>query len=216
MNTRSSYRDILRLAAPLILTMSSLMIMQFIDALLLSRFSAAAVAAVVPAGMASWLLVCAFHGTAGYTSTLVAQYAGAGRTGRVASSVWQGVYFSAVSGAGVAMSGFAARFLFTLVGHEQDVREMEIVYFAIICAGAPLTILGSALSGFFSGLHRTAVIFLAHSAGTAVNVVLDLALIFGNSNRDSGRRSNHGAGAFARVFQHVEPGALWHVERSHS
>ena len=85
----TSYRGILSLAFPLILSMSSHMLMQFIDAIFLSWFSADAIAAVVPAGMTSWLLTSTFVGTAGYTSTFVAQYIGAGRNERAAHAAWQ-------------------------------------------------------------------------------------------------------------------------------
>jgi len=159
--------------------MSSHMLMQFVDALFLSWYSADAVAAAVPAGMASWLLVCAFHGTAGFTSTLVAQYAGAGRAERAVSTVWQGIYFSLVSGAVVASCALFARPMFTLVGHAPAVRELEITYFAILCGCAPLLILSSALTGYYVGLHRTMVVFAAQCAGAVVNLLADWVLIFG-------------------------------------
>jgi len=101
----TSYRDILRLAIPLIVSMSGVMVMEFIDALFLSWHSAEAIAAVVPAGMAGYMLLSAFQGAAGYTSVFVSQYTGAGRPERAASVVWQGAYFAIC--AGLILAGFS-------------------------------------------------------------------------------------------------------------
>jgi len=175
----STYLGILRLATPLVLTMSSHMLMQFMDTLFLSWYSADAVAAAVPAGMASWLVACAFFGTAGYTSTMVAHFVGANRPTRVASTVWQGVYFGIVSGALVALCGLLAEPLFRLVGHDPEVQKLEVIYFQVLCYGAPLMMTGHAVNGFFAGRHDTKKIFYAQAAGAIVNVAINWVLIFG-------------------------------------
>jgi MATE family multidrug resistance protein len=176
---KSTYSGMIVLAGPLILTMSSHMLMQFVDTFLLSRFSTDSMAASMPAGMASWLIISLFHGTAGYTSTLAAHYAGAERADRVALAVWQGIYFAIISGFFVGLCAFGAGPLFSFVGHEKTVQELEKTYFAILCAGAFFSIAGSALSGFFASIHRTSVILIAQIAGAIVNFLLDMALIFG-------------------------------------
>jgi MATE family multidrug resistance protein len=177
--TRATYIQILVLAGPMILTMSSQMLMQFVDTFMLSRFSTNAVAASMPAGMASWLIISLFQGTAGYTSSLASQYEGAGRRDRVSATVWQGIYFSIFSGVLIALCGLAGPSLFAFVGHEPAVMKLEAVYFSILCFGAPVGLAGSAVSGFFTSTHRTGIILTAQISGAIVNFLLDLVLIFG-------------------------------------
>jgi multidrug resistance protein, MATE family len=177
-----TYGGILKLAGPLILTTSGFMVMQFIDALFLSWYSPDAVAAAIPAGMASWLLIATFQGAAGYTSTFVAQYAGAGRTEKVAATVWQGIYLSIIAGAVTALFGYAADPLFNWVGHSEPVRTMESIFFTITCWGAVFAILANAISGFFTGRDDTRTIMYVQCLGLVVNGVLDYLLIFGKFN----------------------------------
>ncbi|MBD3244059.1 MAG: MATE family efflux transporter [Chitinivibrionales bacterium] len=177
--THCTYRRILRVSAPLILTMSGFMLMQFVDSLFLSWHSATALAAVVPASMASHLAAIAFVGTAQYTAVLVAQYVGAGREHAVATVVWQGVYLALPMGGLVALLAFVAEPLFTWVGHDPDTQLLEVVYFRIMCWGAPAVVVQNAISGFFAGRRETATILVVQLGAFAVNGLLDYMLIFG-------------------------------------
>jgi MATE family multidrug resistance protein len=171
--------DILQLAVPLILSMIGLVIMQFIDALFLSWYSADAVAAVVPAGMAATLVISPFQGTVGFTAIFVAHYVGAKCPQRAFSTVWQGIYLSLISGLIVFIIGFFATPLFSWAGHGEQVKNFEIQYFSILCWFALTTIIGSALAGFFSGLGRTRTLMVVQLLGLAINTLLDYCLIFG-------------------------------------
>lgn len=177
----TSYRGILSLAFPLILSMSGHTLMQFVDAIFLSWFSPDAIAAVVPAGMTTWLLTSAFVGMAGYTGTFVAQYIGAGRPERAAHAVWQGIYCSIVSGVLLWLFIPFAPGLFSLVNHAAHIQVMEVRYFSITCMGAIFVIGASAVSGFFIGRGKTAVVMVVHLVGFAINVILDYCLIFGKA-----------------------------------
>ncbi len=159
--------------------MIGLVIMQFIDALFLSWYSPDAIAAVVPAGMASTLIIATFQGTAGFTSTLVAHYIGAKKAHRAYTATWQGIYFSCIAGVIVFGVGFLAKPLFTWAGHAPEVRIFEQTYFAILCWGAITTIIGSALSGFFSGQGKTTLLMIVQVSGLVLNALLDYVLVFG-------------------------------------
>src|SRR5689334_14225613 len=87
-----SYREILTLTGPLILSSTGLMLMHFVDAVFLARHSEQAIAIAGPSSMAAYMLLGFFIGVAGYTSTFVAQYVGAGRPERASAAVWQGMY----------------------------------------------------------------------------------------------------------------------------
>lgn len=178
---KTSSRAILSLAFPLILSMSSQMVMQFIDAIFLSWYTADAIAAVVPAGMTSWLLMCAFVGTAGYTSTFVAQYCGAGKNDRAAHVVWQGIYLSLSAGFLLMLFIPAAPRLFALVGHAPRIQAMEVDYFAITCAGAVFVTTASAIAGFYTGRGKTKIVMAVNILGFGINAFLDYLLIFGKA-----------------------------------
>jgi multidrug resistance protein, MATE family len=176
----ASYKTIFKVAAPLILQMSSLMLMQVIDAIFLSRYSPDAVAAVITAGLASWLITCIFNGTAGFTSTLVAQYAGAGQESRIPAIIRQGLYFSIVSGLIVAAVTMFSGYFFQWAGHAEIVQRYEKIFFNLLCWNAFFNIAASAISGYFSGLGKTTIIMLGQFVSLAVNAILDYCLIFGN------------------------------------
>lgn len=170
---------ILRLAVPLILSMTGVLLMQLCDGLFLSWYSADAIAAVGPASMAALILSSIVMGAAGYTSTLTAHYYGAGQHDRIGPAVWQGVYFAVLSGCiGAALAPLGA-LGFDLVGHTAPVREYEKTYFSIICYGMPISLLATALSGFFSGRGSNMTLMAIQLTGLGVNVVLDYGMIWG-------------------------------------
>jgi MATE family multidrug resistance protein len=176
----SSYRTILKFGGPLALSMTGLVIMQILDRIFLTWYSEEAVAACGPAGMASWLLASFFVGTAGYTATFVAQYIGAGRPQQCGAVVWQGIRFALWSGALVASAALLGGPLFEAVNHSGSVKHLEIVFFGVMCLGAPVSILGSALSGFFAGRGATRTLMVVQVSGHLLNAVLAYGLIFGN------------------------------------
>jgi MATE family multidrug resistance protein len=176
----TSYKTIVKVAGPLVIQMSSVMAMQIIDAIFLSRYSPEAVAAVITAGLASWLITCVFSGTAGFTSTLVAQYMGAGQENRIPSIIRQGIYFAVVSSCIVAGVTLFSGFFFKWAGHAPLVQYYEKFFFNILCYSAFFVIAGAAISGYFSGCGKTIVIMVVQLVGLAFTAILDYCLILGN------------------------------------
>src|SRR5437773_11597975 len=96
-------RELLALAAPLILSQSFMTVQVFVDTVLLSWHDPREMAASFPAVMWFWLLFGMLQVTAGYTSTFVAQYTGAGRPHRVGPAIWQGIHFGLLAGLGMLL-----------------------------------------------------------------------------------------------------------------
>ena len=71
------YREVLTIAYPLIMSTASMTIMHFVDRVFLARYAQEAIAAAVPAGVASFTVICLFMGSSGYTNAIVAQHYGA-------------------------------------------------------------------------------------------------------------------------------------------
>src|SRR5205085_2822563 len=81
-------RELLSLAAPLIVSQSFMTVQIFVDTILLAKHNTLEMTASFPAVMWYWLFFGLLQVTAGYTSTFVAQYTGAGRPRRVGVAVW--------------------------------------------------------------------------------------------------------------------------------
>lgn len=171
---------ILRLAGPLILSMTGVLLMQLCDGLFLSWYSADAIAAIGPASMATLVFSSIVMGAAGYTSTLTAHYFGARENAKIGRAVWQGIYLALASGClGAALAPLGST-LFDLVGHAPQVCAYEKTYFSIICYGMPVSLVATALSGFFSGRGSNLALMSIQLTGLALNAVLCYALIWGH------------------------------------
>ncbi|MGD8666735.1 MAG: MATE family efflux transporter [Desulfobacterales bacterium] len=173
------YRQVLRVSLPLVISMSSTMIMEFTDRVFLANYSLNAIAAALPAGIAAFLFISIFLGTAQYLNVFVAQYVGSGQSQRVGAALWQGNYFALVSAAAMVGLSFLAEPLFALGGHPVEVQVLEAVYFKVLCLGSGIFIFGTALSCFFSGRGQTRLVMIITMIGTVFNIPLDYALING-------------------------------------
>ena len=173
------YKEVLKVAYPLILSTGSWSIQHFVDRVFLSWYSQDAIAASLPAGMLQFTFASFFFGTAAYVNTFVAQYVGADRPNRVGPAVWAGIYFGLVAGVIILCLRPFAHHFFEWAGHDPTVRVLEADYFRILCISG-LGIPGIALSAFFTGRGKTLVVMWANFAATGVNILLDYALIFGN------------------------------------
>lgn len=172
-------REMLAVGAPLMVSMGSATLMQFTDRIFLGHHDMAELAAAVPGGLASFLLVSLFMGVASCVGVLVAQYHGACRAERVGPALWAGIWFSLASGLILAALAFSGGPLFELAGHPEPVRGLEADYFRVLTLGGGFLVLSTALSGYFSGLGRTVHVMAVNVIGALANVPLDYALIFG-------------------------------------
>jgi len=175
----NGYRQVLAISLPLVASMGSITLMQFTDRIFLANYSVDAIAAALPAGIASFTAISFFMGVATYTNAFVAQYTGARALTRVGAALWQGIYFSLVAAALIALLYFVSGPLFELIGHSSQIRALEVTYFNILTLGAGLPVLGSALACFYTGRGLTWTVMLVHTAGAAVNIPLDYCLING-------------------------------------
>jgi MATE family multidrug resistance protein len=179
-NSPGGYREVLAVAVPLILSTASWSVQTFVDRMFLSWYAPEAIAAAMPAGMVYFSIVSVFMGTAGYASTFVAQYYGAGRYHRIGPALWQGVYISSIGGIVLICAIPFAQHIFQLVGHDKLVQYNEVEYFRIICLGGGPYLASYALSGFYSGRGKTWPVMWVNIFATVVNLILDYALIFGH------------------------------------
>ena len=155
--------------------------MHFIDRMFLMWHSKAAIAAAMPAGMVQFAMLCMPLGIAMYVNTFVAQYQGAGRKKRIGAIVWQGVWLGVFATPLFMLLIPLAPILFTNVGHDPEVAQLETSYFQILTIGAPGAVLAAALAAFFIGRGETKLVMYGNFLQAGLNVFLDYLWIFGHA-----------------------------------
>ena len=173
------YREVLRVAFPLIVSMGSFTLMQFCDRMFLAWYSAVSIQAALPAGILSFTLLSGFMALAGYAGNFVAQYHGAGDRLGCSRSTAQGVYLSLLAWPLLFLLIPVGTRVLHLSGHAPGVLKEELTYFTILMMGGITVPLGAAISGFFTGRGDTMTNMLATLATNLVNLVLDYLMIFG-------------------------------------
>ena len=173
--------ELLTLALPLVVSQSFMTVQVFVDTILLAWHDPREMAASFPAVMWYWVPFGLLQVTAGYVSTFVAQYTGAGRPQRVGPAVWQGIHFAVIAGFLFLLMVPAAPQLIAVGGHSSALQVLEVTYLRCLCFAALPMMVMAAVNGFFSGRGQTWTVLGIEAAGTAVNVALALVLIFGRA-----------------------------------
>ena len=177
---RYNYSEVIKVCLPLVLGMSATTVMEFTDRAFLSNYSIEAISAAVPAGITAFLFIAFFGGVGSYAGVFIAQYYGSGANDRIGKVLWQGIYFTLFSGLVFwLLALFATQPIFALAGHEPAVRELEEIYFSILCKGAVLQVAANTLGTFFTGRGITRPVMLITFAAVLLNIPLNYALIYG-------------------------------------
>lgn len=172
-------RDVLLIAAPLMIAHSSWALTWFVDRMFLMWYSAEAMAAAMPAGMVHWTLVGLPYGIGMFVNTFVAQYCGAAREREVGRIVAQGMWLGILCVPLYLLVNFPAPYLFQWAGHEPSLLQLELDYFRWLNLGAGAMVIAAAQGAFFSGQGKTGVLMVVHIGGNLVNIFFDYALVFG-------------------------------------
>ena len=177
--TTGSYRDVLRVSMPLVISMTTTVVMTFTDRVFLANYAIDAIAAALPAGIIAYVFLVFFADTAGYASVIIAQYTGAGALQRVGSALWQAIYFALISWLIMVGLSFGSGPLFRLVGHSADEQQLEVIHFRMLCLGSGIHILGMSFSSFFTGRGVTRPVMNIYNIAMLLNVPLYYPLIYG-------------------------------------
>ena len=173
------FREVIQIAWPLVVSMGSFTLMQFVDRMFLAWHSPVSIQAALPAGILSFTFVCAFMALCGYANTFVAQYHGAGDPEGCSRSTAQAVWLAGLTWPVLLATVPLGWWLLEWSGHSPAVLAEEKIYFTYLTAGGVVVPLGAAISSFFTGRGETRTNMLATMAGNLVNALLDYMLIFG-------------------------------------
>lgn len=181
-NEKFGYKYIIIFAFPLILSTGSWSIQHFVDRMFLAWYSPESIAASLPSGILNFAFISIFLGTASYAGTFIAQYFGSKQFDKIGSILWQSLYLSIIAGVFFLFLIPAAPEIFNFVGHDKEVKELEIIYFQILCLGAFPQVAASSIGGFFSSINKTVTVMWVNIIMTAINIILDYLLIFNKLN----------------------------------
>jgi MATE family multidrug resistance protein len=173
-------REVLRVAAPLVVSSLSWTLMTFMDRMMLNWKSGTAMAAAFTSSVAWFALLCFPLGVCAYANTFVAQYDGAHQPRRVGVVIWQAVWIALGFGALVLAAIPLASPLFAAAGHTPESYRYEVLFFQILSLCGPAMLLAQAGGAFYSGRGQTWVVMIVDSAAALLNFVLDYCWIFGH------------------------------------
>lgn len=179
-NKLARWRDIIKLAWPLIIANSFWNLQLTIDRMFLGQLSTEALGAAMAVMGVFWVPMALLQQTANYVLTFVAQYTGAKEFDKIGACLWQALYVSIFGGILFFIQNIFSPGFFSLVGHETSIQQLEVEYFNALAFSALPTALVAAISGFFTGLGRTQIVIGINFVGLALNAFLDYLLIFGN------------------------------------
>lgn len=169
-----------RLAGPMVVMTVSFTVMQFVDRSMVAALGTEPLAAILPAGLVSFLPGTFMIGITAAVATFVSQSLGKGRPEECSSYAWQAIYMGVVYFAVViAVMWPGAGWIFRQMGHSPSVVELEVIYLRIMLLAQVMGVFIWSSSEFFSGIHRPMITMCASLSAQVVNVFMNYTLIFG-------------------------------------
>ncbi len=176
----TSLKYMLKLSAPMVISTISFTVMQFVDRFMVSRLGTNELAAVLPAGFVSFIPGAFAIGVGTAVTTFVSQSLGRGEKKDCSNYCWQAVYVGlAYFVVVIAVFWPAAPFIFRMMGHEQVIVELEVIYLRIMLYSEFLAVFIWSSSQFFIGIHRPIITMWAALCAQVVNIAVNYVLIFG-------------------------------------
>ena len=175
----SGVREVVLMALPIILMVGSNTLMTAADAWMVGQLGTDHLAAIMPAGLLNHVVISFFIGVVSCVSTFVGQCYGRRDLRDCSHYAWQGIHVSLIVAAGIMVLYPLTPHIFRLLGHAQNVRELEETYFRIRLWGVGGGVMTVALASFFYATSRPVVPLVATVLANVINFVGDYALIFG-------------------------------------
>jgi len=132
----TSYRQIVSLSTPVMLSQLSYTAMGIIDTVMVGRVGVVALASVGLGSILFWWLLSLFWGMLAGVNTLVAQAEGAGDRKAAGVAFWQGIYLGLFLSVLVFVLWPGAPHLMSWTGASPEVQENATAYMQIRLLGA--------------------------------------------------------------------------------
>lgn len=179
--------ELLSVALPAVITMTSYTVMQFVDSLIVKELDPGAISAVGNGGVFAFIPGAALMGLLSVVNTFVAQNLGAGTVRNGAAYVWNGLYLNVALWAlfFVPMALYLGEifdFTYSLFGQDAptgELLERQVSYGSICLLGMIFNLCARTVGHFFYGVHKPAVVMISAICGNIVNLVLCSILVLG-------------------------------------
>ena len=177
---REDSRQVLRLAYPVILGMTSFTLLSFVDTAMLGRVGDAALAASGIAGVLVFGILFTFSAMGVGVQTVTARRFGEGRFTECGNVATSGLVLAGLIGLPLTLSApWLASLLAPAQSPDPEVVRLVQIYLHYRLYGAMFMIANWVLRGFFAGIGETHHQMVASILTTAANILLDYLLIFG-------------------------------------
>ncbi len=174
-----SVREAWKLAYPTIIGMLSTTVMWTVDTMLLGRVGKVELAAGGFGGLIIWTLYTFFVGGVHAVTTFVSQAKGAGKPRECAIFAWQGIYLALAGAIVLAFFLWKLDWILALARPDEAVIHECLRYSRARMTGAFFVLGMFAISSFFRGIGDVKTPMVVAILANAVNIVLDVVLIFG-------------------------------------
>lgn len=174
--------ELLGIAIPSIVTMTSYTLMQFVDTYMVKEIDddAVLVAAQGNGGIVAWIAIAFGLGMNTVINSFVSQNLGAGTPKNGSAYAWAGLWISVMYWI-VLLLPYAIFIDYTnLAGSGEKLWELESGYARILLLGGVGTLAARSIHHYFYGLHRPKVVMISAISGNIVNVIVNYLLIYGN------------------------------------
>lgn len=189
-------REMLAVAGPTVVTMTSYTVMQSVDKLMASRIDPDPiyVGAQGNGGLASFVPISIAFGFITVVNTYVSQNMGAGKPERGPAYVWNAMWFAVLWWILLLPYGYFLPDIFRALWSTGDGAQAPDLArrIALSCAyGQPLvyasilTMASRAIWQYFYGMHQAKVVLIAGLAGNVVNFFFNSILIYGSHAPES-------------------------------
>ncbi|HUT30530.1 MAG TPA: MATE family efflux transporter [Sedimentisphaerales bacterium] len=180
LSDETSLGHMLKLAGPMVVVHISFTIMQFVDMRMVAALGTNELAAILPAGLLSFIPGSFGLGVIRIVNTFVSQSLGRADKPACSNYCWQVIFMGFVYS--VVCLGIlwpTAPWIFRVIGQPVEIIGLEITYLRIMLYTQFLLVLSWSSSQFFMGIQRPIISMYAMVTGQVVNVAANYVLIFG-------------------------------------
>jgi MATE family multidrug resistance protein len=172
---QANFRELLKIAVPLMFSLLSMGLVIFLDRLILSYYSTDAMNAVIGVSMFIGVFTLALNLIALTGAVFVGQYNGAGEKDQIGGVVWQIIWFSLFSIPFFFGTKFLGPYLFQWEG---EYLQYILPYFEISVMFSFLYPMASAIVSFFLGIGATFPILWVTVVSKVIQIGLEIPLVF--------------------------------------
>lgn len=180
MNSKTINKEIISLALPSMLALMSEPLMGIFDTMLIGNYGTLELAATAGISAILSMSLWLFNFLSTGTTSRIAIFFGAKKYSSIGSYLVRVLFIAfLISFFLVLFFLFFDKTLISLYGFGEDVQPLAIQYLKIRLLGLPFTLLLYTGIGFYRGIQNAVVPMISSLCANAVNLVLDILLIYG-------------------------------------